>query len=363
MDRLWKTSFLVLFAASIILLGCVSPDNSPPANGVQQPNSGYSATTVPAAAPTVPSSVFYTPNCPRGYYQCGAGCVPYASLCCNAKSGYDTGVGWSACFNASGGYCGNDTQNNCFLVNSTLQQELATCVNTSTPTAAPNATGANPIRRRPLDSPVGITDIGGGYPPVTVGGGGTGVTPTPCSSLNASAAQLQAGASKFCCVTPASQTQGSLDCPEGTGICGDHCVAMGSPCCIEDVCFPMGDTSGHYAVSASQTGSGQTGGSSGTGRSGTTGRMNNPALDSRTGCPTQGAVGLQCSGWVQWGSCTVQSCTCDYQDATGATAHAYFTTGDGQYFPCTGSGQMVSCVTEIEALVTRCGGGDPWMPQ
>jgi len=75
-------------------------------------------------------------------------------------------------------------------------------------------------------------------------------------------------------------------------------------------------------------------------------------VDSRTGCPAQ--RDLQCSGWIEAGSCQIQSCTCYYSGLHGDTTAAYYHTSDNAYFRCTGAGQTISCIAAAQAAAQHC---------
>ena len=344
----------LLLAASIVLLGCVSQGDqtgSGVQSAYQSPPATGSVSTVPVTQPTLPPDCprgYYecnggclsdandcstvsgqTPfalNCPTGYTQCGIGCIANTAVCCGDSGGFG-GSGSSACMQTKGGYCGPDTQNNCQFINSTITAEMGDCFETTT---------------TPEDY--------GGYPPVGIGGGAQRVL---CSSINAS---LENPApSNYCCITPSSQSQGSLDCPEGYGICDEQCVAVGSPCCIGGVCFPMGATHiGPFTDITTSSPSGSSGGNQG---SSTGGAASSPSLDPQTGCPPAGDSNLQCSGWAQLPSCSIQTCACYYTNG----CHSYFETSDGEYFLCNDC--TSGCVSTAEAAAAHCGGSsDPWYP-
>lgn len=86
--------------------------------------------------------------------------------------------------------------------------------------------------------------------------------------------------------------------------------------------------------------------------SGTTTVYRTTTYDATTGC-AQGS-NYQCSQWIAYGSCQVQSCTCYYSGASGDTFRAFYHTSDGAYFVCSGEGQSLSCLSAATGAANHC---------
>lgn len=75
-------------------------------------------------------------------------------------------------------------------------------------------------------------------------------------------------------------------------------------------------------------------------------------VDSRSGCPVQS--NLECSQWIVAEHCQIQSCTCYYSGLHGDSLAAYYHTSDNAYFPCSGTGQVLSCTDAVKAATLHC---------
>ena len=153
------------------------------------------------------------------------------------------------------------------------------------------------------------------------------------------------------CSRNPNNTNNCVRCPAGTAFCGNKCIAIGSTCCNNGRCGSVGRTPVTNNPGSNNPGSNNPLGNLIGG--------NNPPIDPNTGCPPMGSCQLECTQWIQFPRCSVQSCSCYYSDSTGDTGAAYYRTSDNQYFRCSGKGVLISCTSAAERLAQYCGPRPP----
>ena len=86
---------------------------------------------------------------------------------------------------------------------------------------------------------------------------------------------------------------------------------------------------------------------------------NNLHIDPDTGCPPTESSQLECSQWIHFPRCDVQSCTCYYDDLTSNTSSAYYHSSDNHYFRCSGQGETLTCMSAAKMIDEYCGPSPP----
>ena len=140
-------------------------------------------------------------------------------------------------------------------------------------------------------------------------------------------------------------------CHPECGNTGKYCT--GGSKCLNGRCLTC--NAGYYLATDGKCYPGNGGGGGNVGGGG-----NNVQIDANTGCPPPGSSGLECSQWIQVGTCSIQGCTCFYSGANGDTSHAYFHIDGVGYIRCSGEGLSISCYSAAQEVASRCGATVPW---